>query len=295
MTDQAVTVETARMKNIETVVLESIVETADARTLVLDMGGRRFDWRAGQYVSIDPHQFASLASFIAYFEQQKGRKEVPRAYSMSSSPHEPHLAITIKEEVFIRDRTKYPPLISGFLVHQVRAGDRMTVRGFAGAYVLPEDVEVRVPHVLHLCAGSGSVPNLSMIKDSLLRHRRLRHTLVYSNKRWQDIIFRDALAELAAAHADRLQVFHSLTREPGPLAYGPNVQSGRVDASFLRDVLAREPESLIFACGPAVTVWERRACAAQNVTPAPQFLEAMLAHLQALEIPRDRIKVEAFG
>ena len=73
------------------------------------------------------------------------------------------------------------------------------------------------------------------------------------------------------------------------------MQSGRIDVSFLRDILAREPDSLIYACGPAITVWERRACAAQGVTPAPQFLEAMLAHLKALEIPRDRIKIEAFG
>jgi hypothetical protein len=68
-----------------------------------------------------------------------------------------------------------------------------------------------------------------------------------------------------------------------------------VDVEFLRDVLAGEPQSLIYACGPAITVWERRACAAEGRTPAPQFLEAMLSHLQVLAVPRDRIKIEAFG
>lgn len=295
MTETGATSETARMTTIDSVVLESIVETRDTRTLVLDIGGRHFDWRAGQYVSVDPHQFPGLKSFVEYLEYQKGRKEAPRAYSMSSSPHEPHLAITIKEEVFVRDRTKYPPLISGYLVHQVRPGDRMAVRGFAGAYVLPHDVESRVPHILHLCAGSGSVPNLSIIKDALLRYPPLRHTLVYSNKTWEDVIFRDELERLAAEHSDRLQVFHSLTRETGPLDYGPNVHAGRVDVDLLRGILAREPDSLVYACGPAITVWERRECAARGTTPAPQFLEAMLAHLQTLEVPRERIKMEAFG
>ena len=283
------------MATIETVVLESVVETPDTRTLVLDTCGRRFDWRAGQYVSIDPHQFAALRSFVGYLEEVKGRKEAPRAYSMSSAPDEPHLAITIKEEVFVRDRTKYPPLISGYLVHQVRAGDRMTVRGFAGAYVLPDDVGMRVPHVLHLCAGSGSVPNVSMIRQSLRWQPDLRHTLVYSNKTWDDVIFRDALADMVRLHPERLQVWHALTRDPGAASYGPHVRAGRVDLEFLRGILAGEPDSLIYACGPAITVWERRACAAQGTTPAPQFLEAMVGHLHALGVPRERIKLEAFG
>ena len=192
MTDAGTTAETSRMTTLETVVLESIVETPDTRTLVLDTGGRRIDWRAGQYVSIDARQFPALQSFVAYLEHQKGRREAPRAYSMSSAPHEPHLAITIKEEVYVREKTKYPPLLSGYLVHQVRAGDRVTVRGFAGAYVFPDDIDSRVGHILHLCAGSGSVPNVSMIKDSLLHHTTLRHTLIYSNKTWDDVIFRDA-------------------------------------------------------------------------------------------------------
>lgn len=293
MTDASATSESARMTTFDTVVLESIVETADTRTLVLDTGGERLPWRAGQYVSIDPHQFRGLGSFVRYLEEQKGRKEAPRAYSMSSAPHEPYLAVTIKEEVFEAGKTKYPPLISGYLVHQVRAGDSLTVRGFAGAYVFPQDVESRTGHILHLCAGSGSVPNLSMIKDSLRHHTRLRHTLVYSNRTWDDVIFRDALARLEEQHPDRLQVIHTLTRDPGPLPYG--VRSGRVDVELLRAVLLREPDSLVYACGPAVTVWERRACAAQGTKPAPQFLESMVSHLQTLDVPRERIKIEAFG
>jgi 3-ketosteroid 9alpha-monooxygenase subunit B len=282
-----------RMTALETTVLESVVETADTRTLVLDAGRGAMDWTAGQYVSIDPHQFKGLASFVAYLEQQKGRKEAPRAYSMCSAPDEPYLAITIKEETFQAGRTKYPPLLSGYLVHQVRAGDTMIVRGFAGAYVLPPDIESRTDHILHLCAGSGSVPDVSIIKDSLRRHGRLRHTLIYSNRTWDDVIFRDMLAGMEREHPGRLRVIHTLTRPAGMLP--PGVRSGRVDADMLRGVLAREPETLVYACGPAVTVWDRRAHAAAGTPPPPQFLEAMLAHLAALDVPRSRIKLEAFG
>jgi 3-ketosteroid 9alpha-monooxygenase subunit B len=285
---------TGAMVTFDALVLDSIVETKDTRTLVLDLGAP-VTYRAGQYVSIAPQQFAGLHSFCTYLEHLKGRVEAPRAYSMCSAPHEPHVAITIKEEVYVAGAMEYPPLLSGYLVHQVRAGDRIKTQGFAGAYMLPEDIEARAPHILHLCAGSGSVPNVSMVKDSLQRHQRLRHTFVYSNKTWDDVIFRDELERLRTQHADRLRVIHRLTRQTGPLPPGDDVRSGRVEVELLGTVLATEPDSLIYACGPAISVWERRACKAKGTTPAPRFLESMLSHLAAIGVPRERIKLEAFG
>lgn len=275
----------------DALVVESIVETPDTRTLVLDVGSHQ-PYRAGQYVTIDPHQFPALRSVTSYLEHLKGRAEPPRAYSMSSAPHERYVAITIKEELY-DGQMAYPPLISGFLVHEVRAGDRMSVLGFTGAYVLPEDIKVE--HVLHLCAGSGSVPNLSMVKDALHRHPELRHTFVYSNKTWQDVIFRKDLARLRADHASRLEVIHTLTREPDLSSEDERVLRGRVTIDLLREVLEREPHSLIYACGPAISVWERRAHNAAGTTPSPRFLESMLSHLTALGVGREKIKIEAFG
>ena len=275
----------------DALVVESIVETPDTRTLVLDVGPHA-PYRAGQYVSIDPHQFPALGSITAYLEHVKGRVEVPRAYSMCSAPHERYVAITVKEEVY-DGQMAYLPLLSGFLVHQVRAGDRIDALGFTGAYVLPETISVE--HVLHLCAGSGSVPNLAMVKDALIRHPRLRHTFVYSNKTLQDIIFRQALADLRRAHPDRLRVIHTLTREQGPATGDEDIRNGRVTLEMLREVFDREPHSLIYACGPAISVWDRRAHAAAGTTPAPRFLETMTSHLAALGIGRGKIKVEAFG
>ena len=142
-------------------VTEVVVETPYTITAVLDIGVPP-KYRAGQYVSIDPHQFPSLQSMTRYLEHLKGRPEPPRAYSTWSSPNEPYVAITIKEEVY-DGQMAYPPLISGFLVHQTRRGDRIQVTGFAGGYVLADDVHVE--HILHLCAGSGSVPNVKAKRD----------------------------------------------------------------------------------------------------------------------------------
>jgi ferredoxin-NADP reductase len=294
MTSEPAHARTAPVRAYDALVLESIPEAPDTKTLVLDLGPHP-GYRAGQYVSIQPRQFIGLRSFVMYLEHVKKRKEPPRAYSMCSAPHEKYVAITIKEEVYDSSQMEYPPLLSGYLVHQVRAGDRMETTGFAGAYVLPDDVDTRVDHVLHLCAGSGSVPNVSMVKDSLRRHRSLRHTFLYSNKTWQDVIFRDALAELAREHPDRLRVIHSLTRETGSTPADQDVRRGRIGADLLESVLCSEPNSMIFACGPAITVWERRACAAKGTTPSPRFLESMLSLLDVLKVPKERVKIEAYG
>lgn len=279
------------MTKFDAVIADLVVETPDTITAFLDVG-QSVTYRAGQYVTIDPHQFPSLASMTRYLEHLKGRSEPPRAYSMSSAPHEAHVAITIKEEVYDGVMT-YPPLISGFLVHQLRAGDHLAVLGFAGAYVLPE--HVATDHILHLCAGSGSVPNLSIIKDALVRHAHLRHTFIYSNKTSQDIIFRRQLAELAGAHPDRLKVIHTITRESGLASPNEDIRHGRVSVELLREVFEREPNTIVYACGPAVSVWERRAHAAAGTAPTPRFLETMQAYLHELNIPRERVKMEAFG
>ena len=279
------------LTKFDAVIAEIVVETPDTITVMLDLG-TPVKYRARQYVTIDPHQFRSLNSFTRYLEHVKGRVEPPRAYSMSSSPDERYVAITIKEEVY-DGQMAYPPLLSGYLVHQLRTGDHMEVLGFAGAYVLSDHVDAE--HILHLCAGSGSVPNVSMLKDSLRRHPALRHTFVYSNKTWQDVIFRATLAQLRAAHPDRLQVIHALTREPAASSDVEDVRSGRITLEILQQVLEREPRSLIYACGPAVSVWERRAHALAGTTPPPRFLESMRAFLSTLGVARDRLKVEAFG
>jgi 3-ketosteroid 9alpha-monooxygenase subunit B len=279
------------MTKYDALIAEIVVETPDTITLMLELG-TPVKYRAGQYVSIDPHQFRSLYSFTKYLEHVKGRVEPPRAYSMSSAPDDRYVAITIKEEVY-DGQMAYPPLLSGYLVHQLRTGDHIEVLGFAGAYVLSDHVDAE--HILHLCAGSGSVPNVSMLKDSLRRHPTLRHTFVYSNKTWQDVIFRAALAQLRAAHPDRLQVIHALTREPSASSDIEDVRSGRITLELLQQVLEREPRSLIYACGPAVSVWERRAHALAGTTPPPRFLESVRSFLSTLGVPRERLKVEAFG
>ncbi|BDG03066.1 ferredoxin reductase domain-containing protein [Anaeromyxobacter oryzae] len=284
-----------RIKDLEVMVADVVVETPDTATLVLFTGNDRLDYQAGHFCTIDPHQFEALERWVQYLEDLKGKREVPRAYSLASAPHERYLAITVKEERYQSGVTRYPPLLSPMLVKRTGRGSRIEITGFTGPYVLPPDPEAKTDHVVHVVAGSGVVPNWSILKHALREHPRIRHTFVYSNKTWSDVIYRDALAALAAEHPGRLRVVHTLTREPEPERRGANVRAGRIDADLLRALVPDPRAALVYACGPAVGPFERLAARERGETPKPRFLEAALAALAEIGVPRDRVKHESYG
>ena len=124
---------------------------------------------------------------------------------------------------------------------------------------------------------------------------RIRHTFVYSNKTWGDVIYRDALAALAAEHPDRLRVVHTLTSEPEPERRGANVRAGRITPDLLRELIPDPRAALVYACGPAIGPFERLAAKERGETPKPRFLEAALDALEEIGVPRDRVKRESYG
>ena len=284
-----------RIKELEVMVADVIVETPDTSTLVFFTGNDRLEYRAGHFLTIDPHQFEALERFTAFLEDLKGRKEPPRAYSMCSAPHERYLAVTVKEEQYVSGTTKYPPLLSPMLVKRTVRGMRLTVTGFTGPYTLPQDIETQTDHIVHICAGSGSVPNFSMLKYALVNYPRLRHTFIYSNKTWGDVIFRDALAELERNDPERLSVIHTLTREPDVSVCGPLVRRGRVNAALLRELVPDLDSCIIYVCGPGSSQWDRIAAREKGEQPAPRFLESVLSDLKSLGVPNARIKRESYG
>jgi len=276
-------------------VADVIVETPDTTTLVLFTGNDRLEYLAGHFLTIDPHQFEALERFISFLEDLKGRREPPRAYSMSSAPHERYLAVTVKEERYVSNLTKYPPLLSPLLVKRTLRGMRLAVVGFTGPYTLAADVTSQTDHIVHVCAGSGSVPNFSMLKFALAHHPTLRHTFVYSNKTWDDVIFRDELSRLAREHPDRLKVLHTLTREDDVTSLGLNVRRGRVDQALLREAIDDPTACLVYVCGPGVSKFDLAAAKEAGTAPPKRFLESVLADLKDLGVPDKRIKREFYG
>ena len=223
----------------------------------------------------------------------KGKKEPPRLYSLGSAPYEPEIAITIKEERYISGETPYPPLLSPLLTYHIPVGTKMVISGFRGAYTLTPDIVDRVDRVVHVCAGSGIVPNLGLVKESLHRGDPLEHVLLFSNKTREDIIYYQDFEELHQQYPDKFDVVHCITREDP--AGVRNARRGRISAELLREFMPDISRSFVFTCGPGISPHERRAARERNEKPEPKFVENMMATMLEIGLGKEQIKQESWG
>jgi ferredoxin-NADP reductase len=197
-------------------VADTIQETANARTIVLDVPG----WLghvAGQHVDV------RLTAEDGYQAQ--------RSYSIASAPEDPRLKLTIER---IDDGE-----VSPYLTDELRAGDELELRGPVGGHFTWR-VDDGGPLLL-VGGGSGLVPLMAMLRHKAAHDSDIDARLLVSARRWDEVLYRDELSRTE-------NVTYTLTREV------PEGWSGfdrRVDAEMLERVgpgPAQEPHA--FVCGP---------------------------------------------
>ncbi len=283
------------LRKLESRCVDVVRNTHDTVTLHFDTGAQP-EYDAGQFISIDPRQFPELSRQIAFLEHLKGKREQHRAYSMSSAPAERYVAITVKAETFDPKHDKYPPLLSPFLASDAMKGRKVAFVGYTGAYTLDDDHGEQTSQVLHLCAGSGIVPNYALLKDELLNRKNpsVKHTMVYVNKTVGDVIFEAELQQMAHDFPERFDLVHCLTRdEPGER--GAWWRKGRPTAEWVRS-LVKDPTTVqVFACGAAITKHQRHAAEETGIAPTPRFMEGVEEIVHALGVDKARFKSEEFG
>jgi ferredoxin-NADP reductase len=238
-------------------VVENRAETRRTRSLVLEVPG----WpghRAGQHVDV------RLTADDGY--------RTERSYSIASAPENAHLSLTIER---LDDGE-----VSPYLVDELRAGDTLELRGPIGGYFV-WSVSDGGPLLL-VAGGSGIVPLMAMLRHraaalagaDLAARRAVPARLLYSSRTWDDVIYRDELAALAAADPS-LEVRHTLTREADPAWTGFR---RRIDRAMLEEVAwpaAERPQ--MYVCGP---------------TP---MVEAVATTLVEVGHDPTRVKTERFG
>src|SRR6266850_1773527 len=178
-------------------VAEVIQETPRVASLVLKVP----DWPghlAGQHVDV------RLTAEDGYQAQ--------RSYSIASAPEDSRVILTVER---LEDGE-----VSPYLVGEVRAGDKVELRGPIGGYFVWSAGDERP--LLLMAGGSGIVPLMAMI-----RHH-------------------------AAAGAMRLQVSDTLTRSQPP---GWEGYSRRIDGEMVAEVAwPRKDSPAAFICGPTAFV-----------------------------------------
>ena len=283
------------IKKVSSICVDVVRNTHDTVTLYFDTGDQP-DYVAGQFISIDPHQFPELSRQVSYFEHVKGKREMFRAYSMASAPSEKLVSITVKAEGFTAGEDKYPPLLSPFLASESMKGRTVNFTGYTGPYTLADDHDTVTDQVLHFVAGSGVVPNYALLKDELLlgKHPSVKHTMVYVNKTSTDIIFHKELEQLAADFKDRFTLWHLLTRETIENKVG-NFRAGRPTLEWIQSIVTTPSKVLVYACGAAITKHQRAEAKLTGIDPNPRFMEGVEAIVHGLGVDKERFWSEEYG
>lgn len=222
-------------------------ETADTVTIEFDIPEERsdiFKYTQGQYISIKMHL---------------NGHEVRRSYSMSSSPFDNKLAITVKKVEGGQAST--------YLHDTLKVGDTLEVAHPDGRFFVKLDPEKRRTYYL-FGAGSGITPLLSIIKATLEAEPMSAIFLLYGSRNEESIIFRDELDSLSERYTGQLHVEHVLSQPKKEGGTGGlfglfkksstnwKGRMGRIDGrtvnSFLDENFPHGPEQecQYFVCGP---------------------------------------------
>ncbi len=218
------------------------------QTLVLDVDG----WpghRAGQHLDI------RLTAEDGYTAQ--------RSYSVASAPGEPP-AITVER---LDDGE-----VSPYLVDVAQPGDEVEVRGPIGGWFVWDPTDGGP--LLLVGGGSGVVPLMAMIRYRAASGSEVPTRLLLSSRTWDDVIYRNELADLGG-RGDGLEVVHTLTRAQPD---GWTGYARRVDEAMLREVAWPAGGSArAYVCGPTA------------------FVEAVAEGLVGLGWDAGRVRTERFG
>jgi ring-1,2-phenylacetyl-CoA epoxidase subunit PaaE len=195
-------------------VVEVERQTADAISFALEDP-------AGAPIAFQPGQFFTLLCDL------DGRSH-RRAYSAASSHRD-------TARVRLAVKRVHGGRVSGYLVEHLRAGQLVRVLGPSGSFTCTPDPGA-ARHIVLLAGGSGITPMMAIAEAVLAGEPRSAVSLIYGNRRAEDIIFRARIDELARAFPERLRVRHVLEQPPPQWTGGAGMLAA--------DVLARELDAL---------------------------------------------------
>ena len=185
-----------------------------------------------------------------------------RAYSLASAciPDTP-AHITVKR---IEDGR-----VSNHLNDSIAEGDELEALGPSGSFTVePRSVNQR--QLVMIAGGSGITPIMSIIETILRVEKGSRVTLIYGNRGWDDVIFRDRLQSLCDEFGERLTVDHVLEHPPQWWTGERGLLDGAVLESRLRALGVQEDGTKrYFLCGPTPMMQAaEQALRARGVDPS---------------------------
>jgi ring-1,2-phenylacetyl-CoA epoxidase subunit PaaE len=187
------------------------------------------------YPSYTAGQFLPLIFHI-------GNQELRRSYSFNSSPdvNEP-LSITVK-------RLENGE-ISRLLHHKTRVGDILTAQGPQGMFTYTPDPELERT-VFLFGAGVGITPLFSILKTALVKERKSKLVLIYSNRSADSAVFHDELMSWQSRYPERLKIVWIYSNSQNPI-------TARLNTIYIRQLVDQhlqfeKSRALFYSCGPVI-------------------------------------------
>jgi ferredoxin-NADP reductase len=197
-------------------------ETADTATFYFtEISDRKVKYVAGQFITL---------VFTHHDE------EIRRSYSLSSSPDEELLTITVKR---IANGE-----VSRFMLTKVKPGDIINAVEPAGRFTIPNFQDQK--DIILFAAGSGVVPMFSQLKYILNRGGESFVSLIYSSNDRSAVLFADDLDKLQSQHPDRLKIIHLLSSE------GKRLNNITVEKLVKQNMHFDLTKAEFYLCGPFV-------------------------------------------
>ena len=168
--------------------------------------------------------------------------------------------------------------MSNWLPDNLKAGATLKVMEPMGQFTTEFSIDKK-RHMIMFAGGSGITPMMSLIKSSLLQEPESIVSLIYCNRNFESIIFREELKKWEEKFEGRLHVIHVLDNAP------MNWQgySGLLNHDMLVKLFERIPEwgiekSTYLMCGPEGMMKNVDALLAEHLIPKEKiFKESFVA------------------
>ncbi|MDO8568199.1 MAG: FAD-binding oxidoreductase [Dehalococcoidales bacterium] len=217
-----------------------------------DIKSFRFPTRAGD-LSYLPGQF-----FIVTIKV-KG-EDASHYFSFSSSP---------TDKGYVEFTKRITASNFSQALDKMKPGDQARLQGPLGRFTLPDEPA----RLTFLSGGIGITPLRSMMRYVTAMKLRYNIVLLYGNKSFDDIAFRDEVDEMAASNPD-IRVEYVLS---GPnLPAGWKGKTGVINKDLVREVIPDFAERQFYISGP------------------PKMVVALEEQIASLPVPGGRIKRDSF-
>jgi ring-1,2-phenylacetyl-CoA epoxidase subunit PaaE len=230
-------------------------ETADCVSVAFEVPSdlqEAYKFQHGQYLTL---------------RQTVGGEDIRRSYSICSGINDGELRVAVKEVP--------SGAFSTYVNRTLKVGDEMQVMTPTGNFTVPIQESAKRRFLL-IAAGSGITPVMSIARSILSAEPSSEVSLIYGNRLFNSIIFREALEDLKDSYLGRFRVFHVLSGEPNEIP----LFHGRIDEKklelFDKTFLPMKDIDAAFICGPE------------------PMIHAASAYLESIGVPKEKVHFELF-